>query len=64
MSIQEAEQIATKVFQGYQIDYIDDDANYYIVALKNVPMDGLHMIDKQTGNVMPYNPTLLKGKTK
>lgn len=64
MTLQEVKPIATEIFKGYQIDNISEKSNYFIVALKNVPLDGLHMINKQTGEIMPYDPHLLKGKTK
>lgn len=64
MTLDEIKAMLPKIFAGQTIDKVEESGNYVIVSLKNNKMDGLHMINKQTGEITPYNPRLLKGKTK
>lgn len=68
MTIQEAEVIVKNSFKNQSIDFIEDASDeYYLVLLKSEDphaMDIFQMLNKQTGEIRPYNPTLLKGKTK
>lgn len=63
MEIERAEDIAVKAFGEGKIKYIDDTDNYFLIHL-NLPdntFDSIHMLNKQTEELQPFNPILLKG---
>lgn len=61
MTLQEAEAMIAKYFPDDKLKVIDDLEKYFVFELDGPPsaFDRVHMIEKSTGKMQPYDPTLL-----
>ena len=59
----QARQIAEDALKKQKIKTIEEKGMYYIVVLDEPDgaFDAVHMIDRTTGEMQPYNPVLIKG---
>lgn len=62
MDEKQAIEIASKWFPDTKIEKIQDFNNYFVIVLENKGsrMDLVHIIEKTSGKLLPYDPITLK----
>jgi hypothetical protein len=63
MDILEAEKIIEQSFDDGEVESIEDYTDYFVIYLKGSSkgdFDSVHMLNKLTKELRPFNPTLIQ----